>query len=849
MKQQRRQTAKSNRSRGIALVTVLLLLLILSAAAVALMYTVNTESHLQKTDQGAGMAYYGAEAGMEKMMTDLSNLYNVSPFPTASAIQGVAGLSNVPPAADLNGTTFSQYQIVVPTDGSGNPTFYSTTVHGGNNDGLLAQVLQLKLQTTAVRPGAGEQASMERKVEVALIPVFQFGIFSNTDVDFFAGPDFVFGGRVHTNGNLFLAEGGNLTLLDKVHASFDIVRDTLANGINIAGNHTGAVFIPTAPNGCPPGGATSSSATCRALGWQSPDEGSSVNGTLRPPGIPTAGGTTNAAIFGPLSSSTYTQGFLQANVPPLNLPFVSAGVDPVEIIRQPRPGDNAALTSSRLYNKAQIWVLLADDPAELPGASGVPPGTGDPQNIRLSTFAYPAPNFVANPQATQQGDATQTKPFATVAAAKAVDGWIRVMYSKGPGMTPIAVTQQWLNLGITRQQAFPDSETGVANTVNPGAILLFQQVNDAVVGLPASANDVIPINLYDPREGQPRDDNTGTCKIGGVLNVVDIDVLSLKNWITTMAGGPNPVDPVTQNGYGLYFSDRRGMKPNPALTPAAKNGDYGFTDVINEPDVNGAPNGALDQGEIANVDGTVETFGGNNLGVGVNNGVASANPMTTVNCPNARKSWVSGARHAVRLIHGSGTNLPLRPNPDPTNVGGFTLASENPVYVRGNYNATALQGFGGNHASAAVIADTVTLLSQNWSDANSFTNPTARASRPASVGYFRLAIASGKNKNFSNAATAGTKSTDYGTDGGMHNFLRLMEDWGGVDLNYRGSMVSLYYSHYATGVFKCCIIVYGAPHRLFNYDNDFQTLNKMPPLTPMFEQVVNIGYAQSFAHQ
>jgi len=845
MKQQQRQTAKSNHSRGIALITVLLLLLILSAAAVALMYTVNTEVHLQKTDQGTGMAYYGAEAGMEKMMTDLSNLYNVTPFPSATAIQNVAGLTNVPPAADLNGTGFSQYQIVVPTDVNGNPNFYSTTVHGGANDGLLAQVLQLKLQTTAVRPGQGEQASMERKVEVALIPVFQFGIFSNTDVDFFAGPDFVFGGRVHTNGNLFLAEGGNLTFLDKVHASFDIVRDTLANGVNIAGNHTGAVYIPTTPSGCPVAGATSSSASCRALGWQSPDEGSSVNGTLRPPGIPTAGGTSNAAIFGPLSTTTYTQGFLQANVPPLNLPFVSSGVDPVEIIRQPQPTDNQALTTSRLYNKAQIWVLLADTQAELPG-NGTPltPGTGagDPENIRLSTFAgYPVGTVLAIPQVGQQGDQSQTKPNA--ATPLAVDGWIRVMYSKGPGTTPVAVTDQWLGRGISRQQAFPDSEAGVGNTVpnNSGAILLFQQKDDS----PSTA--FIPINLYDPREGQPRDDNTGTCNIGGVLNVVDIDVLQLKNWIASLTGG-NAVDAVTQNGYGLYFSDRRGMIVNPKT--GTKNGDYGFTDVINESSTTGAPNGTLDQGEIPNVDGiSVEVFGGANLGIGVNNGTALANPMTTVNCTNARKSWVSGARHAVRLINGSGTNLPSRTNPDPTNVGGFTLASENPVYVRGNYNATTALGFGGNHASAAVIADTVTLLSPSWSDKNSFLNPTAPGSRAATTSFFRLAIASGKNKNFSNAATQGTKSTDYGTDGGMHNFLRLLEGWNGIDLNYRGSMVSLYYSHYATGVFKCCTIVYDAPHRLFNYDTDFQTMNKMPPLTPTFEQVVNIGYSQSFAHQ
>src|SRR5260370_36889269 len=131
---------------------------------------------------------------MEKMMTDSSNLYSLSPFPSTTAIQNVATLTNVPPAADLNGTTFSQSQIVVPTDSSGNPAFFATTVHGGNNDGLLAQVLPLQLQTTAVRPGAGEHASMTRQGEVALTPCFQFGVFSNTAVDFFASPNFVFSG-------------------------------------------------------------------------------------------------------------------------------------------------------------------------------------------------------------------------------------------------------------------------------------------------------------------------------------------------------------------------------------------------------------------------------------------------------------------------------------------------------------------------------------------------------------------------------------------------------------------------------------------------------------------------------
>src|SRR5260370_9517373 len=104
MKQKQWQMAKSNGSKGIALISVLLLLLILSAAAVALMYTVNTEVHLQKTDQGSGMAYYGAEAGMAKIMTDLNNLYSLSPFPSTTASHNVCTLTHLPPAPRLKHT-------------------------------------------------------------------------------------------------------------------------------------------------------------------------------------------------------------------------------------------------------------------------------------------------------------------------------------------------------------------------------------------------------------------------------------------------------------------------------------------------------------------------------------------------------------------------------------------------------------------------------------------------------------------------------------------------------------------------------------------------------------------------
>jgi hypothetical protein len=143
-----------------------------------------------------------------------------------------------------------------------------------------------------------------------------------------------------------------------------------------------------------------------------------------------------------------------------------------------------------------------------------------------------------------------------------------------------------------------------------------------------------------------------------------------------------------------------------------------------------------------------------------------------------------------------------------------------------------------------VIADAVTVLSNNWSDTNSMLNPMNLGDGPLTPYYYRLAIAGGKNINFRQPAGTGQ---DFGTDGGVHNFLRYIEAWGGSGgLYYRGSLVSLYYSQYATGTFKCCNLVYGPPPRYYYFDTAFLDPAKLPPGTPMLQDVVNLSYWQDF---
>ncbi len=148
--------------RGIALLTVLLLLTLLSGIAVALVYKVNHEQHLQGADSGNTVAYYGAEAGMEKMMADLSLLYTQKSAPTNCDI---VALQAAPPSSTAVGATYREYVYNVPPPPGGGcaaPTTNVQTISSGANAGLQAQIVRMNLQVTADSP-SGDEARHDSK--------------------------------------------------------------------------------------------------------------------------------------------------------------------------------------------------------------------------------------------------------------------------------------------------------------------------------------------------------------------------------------------------------------------------------------------------------------------------------------------------------------------------------------------------------------------------------------------------------------------------------------------------------------------------------------------------------------
>ncbi|MGH9498967.1 MAG: hypothetical protein ACRD3L_07465 [Terriglobales bacterium] len=703
-----------------------------------------------------------------------------------------------------------------------------------------------------------------------------------------------------------------------------------------------------------PGGANDAN-NVRLANYKDPDNGDDYShGVIAgvPAGMPALGGGRKYTTYFATASSgvadptNWVNSYLNPTIPndwltgPLYPPPVATLYDPSGLNQAPYMVRDAG---GNAVTKAPGWANLDQCNPSTPVVSPNPPPVCD------GVAAYPY--YSLNPYNTPP----VVLPYPTVPPKTStwnlLDGYLRVEYRDVNGVYH-PVTQEWLGLGFARG-SLPPTAPGT-NPMNPNAILLLQEPADRnrdgvldSVGAPPGftsactkksggvciqttytpfpakppevTNDVLvsspwygdstqaagsqspsqynwyPINFYDAREGEARDVKTGdqSCAPLGIMNAVEIDVGNLKQWLAGATGASGGlVDYATQNGYVLYFSDRRGMMPNPNGTqvdPAnTKTGDSGFEDVINLGSQVGTPDGVLQavqagktqSSEDVNNNTKLDAFGGANLGLGLGyvpvpsnapgtaytagkqvnslvNAGAVDNPYLTTGriqptCWIAQNNWVSGARHVLRLVDGSLGNLPVRPDLAFPNWGGFTVGSENPVYIWGDYNSNAgdpIWGGGADvpHAAAGVIADAVTVLSNNWSDWASLGSPSNDGGRVATTTYYRTAVASGKNINFWVTGIAWAVG-DFGTDGGLHNFLRLLENWGGQTLNYNGSMVSMYYAAYATGTDKNGGgTTYEPPKRNYTFDANFTQPQNLPPGTPMFRDIDNLSYRQSFS--
>ncbi len=911
-----------NRSEvGMALATALLVLLLVSAMIVGLSWLVMTDQKLGGNNGDRQLAFYGAEAGMESLTAALANSFNANYNVSSASITTIMTTppTTIPGIQYLNPDGTNGYQIAFTPIGGGNPNpaAQNHTILSGTYAGLVGLLTPYNLTVTA-RTNYGSEVKMTRLVQTVAIPVFQFGIFSQTDLAFFAGPAFNFGGRVHTNGNLWLAEGDGqtLTMANKVTAAQEIIRTNLENGWPLTTNYNGTVNITENPG----------SGLYGSL--------SQVQGSVTGPSVYGAvSGTLNEPTFANLASGTYNGniGVKETGVNPLNLTIAlpNIGGQSIDLIRLAIPGENGtnpAKLAERYYSQTSVRILLSDydaagscagsditllpmasagSPLDLrtlawdPASTDVPPVTAAPAWIpagSIGATVFPLPTSDATGAAyVPGGDGNWIQ-----AHSPTITGCLKIDYQVAAGGAFIDVTQEMLQLGYTGRKlyspggapvlppavtALPGAQVGPSACADPSpnAVIRLARVRDnpstgagCVAPWTTIATDYWPNVLFDPREGNLRDNALAgnVLTLAGGMYYVELDVNNLARWFTGAIGASGPLA-YNVTGYSLYFSDRRGDRLDPTPPPSigvasAKTGAFGFDDFVNPGSANGCPDGVLNQGEdvegdygATGTDGTpvfrtygqTPSFGGGALPIthltplaGVLGTVIQANPScgamgttwpfaTLLNAQDMRENPPLVFRRALKLFDGASFTIGVC-NAVPC---GLTVVAENPAYLQGDYNASG-GGFAGAHVAASIIADAVTLLSNNWNDVNSFAFPYNTGGRTGTTSNYRLAIAAGKGIPFTQPVVGGV-GQDFGTDGGTHNFLRYIENWGGT-LNFRGSIVSLYYNHQAVGTYKCCNTVYSPPTRGYNFDTDFLTPSLLPPETPMFRDLNTITAQQ-----
>ena len=998
-------STKKDGERGAALALALIIMTLLAALSIAVMAVATSEVKVAGSDLCRTQAFYAASSSLEKMTSNFSDLFSRTTNPTQGQLDYIAA------NPDTELTTIEYYtfsQTLAPDAGmlaklraaQNLPvtTYPTTNISDGPYAGLTATIVPYLLTSTATQQAScNAQVKLQRSINNYLIPIFQFGVFSNEDLELHPGEPLFFNGRIHANGNFYL--NGDVTLLDKVTTPGELVTDVTRNGVA----RTGSVQIKAGGSlvdltkGSVNNGPSFSGATSGQRGYNPGSFGGTANSVWESNQAAPVDGTANK--FG----GQVLTGTIGAK--PLRLPLELGNSSTEQLIKRKVSTDDTILTQSRYANKARVRILIDDESAGSGSSNdaGIPAGKG----VALSSFdpialnggkalqrvldngtynstdaatpmrqgagpystSLPVANIVRGVKSSAVTPSGCGSPCAKIPAGAGLKGriYIEIVAANGASFD---VTTQVLSLGMTEgepngivylqrplwaafMQGSRDRSGGnnnLANLTNLTRIMVDGEINSTYAGTSSSfatrlsaltgeftavsdnfldddnpsvtspfdpttplradtpagyANAIVPIQAYNVREGWVN----GTMDKNqvyerGIQSVVEINMKNLARWLdgsydTLLGGTAVSANIDDTGGYIVYISDRRGDRIKQEKKDATSAAITTTNGTVDNEDIYG-PNGTLDPGE------DVIDFGYDGAGVAKKGTlqkdtlelpdwpgtqIVPASPLTNANrmtrAENVAK-WVNqeGAAHnyfrrAVRLFNGEDLQTTGAAN-KLSSTKGITVASENMLYVWGNYNTTGINcqpgdptptgstinqstaggacGYNGRQVPASFIADAVYPISKTWFDSSPAMYPEGGLKRLADVGLtlvsqgtsVRSAIIAGRTLSALTGSPDNNGSNRLA--GGLHNFPRFSEVWNGTDAgdptylrkwNYSGSLAPLFHSTQAVGQWNTTAsTIYWAPTRNWSFDITFKDPTKLPPGTPTFEYIQPTGIRQ-----
>ena len=181
---------------GMATLIALLMVAMLTLIGLAAISNSDDEIQIAGNDLQEMRAFYAAESGLELAAAALSSHYDSLNAPPSTMPAG---------KEDLN-----DCQLYYSVQDEGPSAMKRLTT--GSLAGLQALTKAYKVNSVGESQIENARVMLSQHYEVSLIPIFQFAVFYENDLEINPGPFMTLGGRVHTNSNMYLQSGNGLDI-------------------------------------------------------------------------------------------------------------------------------------------------------------------------------------------------------------------------------------------------------------------------------------------------------------------------------------------------------------------------------------------------------------------------------------------------------------------------------------------------------------------------------------------------------------------------------------------------------------------------------------------------------------
>ena len=248
------------RLQGYALVSVIFFVAIMAMLTASMLQYSAGERRMNERSRlllrARNMAENAALYASEQLTTKLYRLRSASQM----AFIGGTNQIHLPPADVLTSAYSTPADVEVHaglTESTGLDYIDPTIAANANNPNaglsVSTSTVPIVAKATMRHPALGEvTAYAQQDLQIAMIPLFQFAVFYNMDMEFSPGPDMTISGPVHTNGNLIarIQTGMTNTLAfrDRVTAAGGFYANTAHKG----NTYMGTGSVDTGPGGTGP---------------------------------------------------------------------------------------------------------------------------------------------------------------------------------------------------------------------------------------------------------------------------------------------------------------------------------------------------------------------------------------------------------------------------------------------------------------------------------------------------------------------------------------------------------------------------------------------------------------------